>query len=214
MRPHLLGFRSRLAPVDGRWGYGRGTPIDRWYIEDFLNTHRADIRGTALEVKDDDYLRRFGTDLAEVDVLDVDSTNPKATVVADLCVGDGLPAERYDCFVLTQTLHYLPDVPAAVQVAHRTLVPGGVLLATLPCITRATIELEALVDYWRFTEASCRLLFEPVFGSENVSVTTYGNLAAAAAFLAGYAVEELGPRERDAYDPRYPLIVCVRATRA
>ena len=214
VRPHLVGLRPRLAPLDGRWGYGRGTPIDRWYIENFLGIHRADIRGVGLEVKEDLYLRRFGTALTRVDIVDVDPTNEQATVVADLAVGDGLEDGAYDCFVLTQTLQYIADVDAAVRVVHRVLAPGGVVLATVPCITRVTVELPALVDYWRFTEASCRRLFEPVFGAESVSVATYGNLAAAAAFLAGYAVEELSPRERDASDARYPLVVCVRATRA
>ena len=214
VRPHLLGLRARTEPVDDRWGYDRGTPIDRWYIERFLEAHRADIRGRALEVKDDGYVRRFGSDVDHVDVLDVDPANARATVRADLETGDGLPEERYDCFVLTQTLQYVRDPAAAVRHAHGLLAPGGVLLVSVPSITRMTLGEPGLVDYWRFTEASCRALFADVFGADRVAVETYGNLAASAAFLAGYALEELGAAERDRADERYPLIVCVRATRA
>ena len=214
IRPHLLGLRARTEPVDDRWGYDRGTPIDRWYIERFLEAHRADIRGRALEVKDDGYVRRFGSDVDHVDVLDVDPANARATVRADLETGEGLPDEPYDCFVLTQTLQYIRDPAAAVRHAHRLLAPGGVLLVTVPSITRMTLGEPGLVDYWRFTEASCRALFDDVFGPARVTVESHGNLAASAAFLAGYALEELGAAERDRMDERFPLVVCVRATRA
>ena len=214
IRPHLLGLRARTEPVDDRWGYDRGTPIDRWYIERFLEAHRSDIRGRALEVKDDGYVRRFGSSLEHVDVLDVDPSNARATVHADLETGEGLPDGRYDCFVLTQTLQYIRDPAAAVRHAQRLLAPGGVLLVTVPSITRMTLGEPGLVDYWRFTGDSCRALFDDVFGADHVAVESHGNLAASAAFLAGYALEELSAAERDRADDRYPLVVCVRATRA
>jgi len=214
IRPHLLGLRARTEPVDDRWGYDRGTPIDRWYIERFLEARRSDIRGRALEVKDDGYVRRFGSSLEHVDVLDVDPSNARATVQADLETGEGLPDGRYDCFVLTQTLQYIRDPAAAVRHAHELLAPGGVLLATVPSITRMTLGEPGLVDYWRFTEDSCRALFDDVFGADRVAVESHGNLAASAAFLAGYALEELSAAERDRTDDRYPLVVCVRATHA
>jgi hypothetical protein len=41
-------------------GFDRGLPIDRYYIERFLQTHSADIRRHVLEVGDNAYTRRFG----------------------------------------------------------------------------------------------------------------------------------------------------------
>ena len=46
----LLGTK----PVSDHWGWDRGTPVDRYYIEQFLAEHAADVRGRVLEVKDSD----------------------------------------------------------------------------------------------------------------------------------------------------------------
>ena len=37
--------------------------MDRYFIEQFLAAHRQDIRGRVLEVKDNEYTTRFGTDV-------------------------------------------------------------------------------------------------------------------------------------------------------
>src|SRR5215216_119227 len=59
-RPVRLGSLGRPRPISEQWGYDRGTPVDRWYIERFLQEHRADITGRVLEVKDSGYTDRFG----------------------------------------------------------------------------------------------------------------------------------------------------------
>ena len=39
------GDLRRLSPIARDWGYGRGQPIDRVYIEDFLSSRASDIQG-------------------------------------------------------------------------------------------------------------------------------------------------------------------------
>ncbi len=46
------GELRRLTPISDVWGLDRGRPLDRYYIESFLERHRGDIRGRVLEVKD------------------------------------------------------------------------------------------------------------------------------------------------------------------
>lgn len=103
-RPVRLGSLRRTTPVSDHWGYDRGTPIDRYYIESFLNEHRADVRGACVEVRDTRYTDRFGSSVTRADVLDVDAGNPHATIVVDLADTAAAPSERFDCFILTQTL--------------------------------------------------------------------------------------------------------------
>src|SRR5688572_17693927 len=80
-----FGDLRRLAPISRRFGYDRGKPIDRVYIEQFLALHAGDVRGRTLEIGDDAYTRRFGGDrVALHDVLHVAEGNPKATFVGDL----------------------------------------------------------------------------------------------------------------------------------
>jgi SAM-dependent methyltransferase len=211
-RPVWLGSLRATRPVGSDWGYARGRPVDRWYIERFLATHRADITGRVLEVKDSGYTGRFGHALTERAVLDVDPANRHATHVADLADGAGLPEGAFDCFLLTQTLQYVFDVRAALRQAHRVLRPGGVLLATLPVVSRVTDP--PLTDYWRFTPEAARRLLEEAFGPGAVSARGHGNVLAQVAFLEGLAVEDLTAAQLAVDDEAHPLVVCARAVRA
>lgn len=194
--------------------------MDRYYIAQFLWQHRVDIRGAALEVKNGQYIHRFGSGLTRVEVLDIEAGNPAATIVADLACANGIASDQFDCFVLTQTLQFIYDLPAAVRHARRILRPGGVLLATLPAVGR--IEPDAAFregrrgvdeDYWRFTQASARRLFAEAFGPGHVEVTSYGNVLTAIAFLMAMAGEELSFREMDELDSSFPVTIGVRAVK-
>jgi SAM-dependent methyltransferase len=191
------------------WGLDRGTPVDRFFIERFLDANRADVAGRVLEVGDDRYTRRYDTGVTESEVLDVEPSNPRATLVADLGVPSSLPEGRYDCVILTQALQYVFDLSAAVDSVARSLAPGGVVLATMPALGRVDATVGVERDFWRFTATSARRLFERRFS--DLEVSTDGNVLLASAFLYGIAAEELRPQELEANDPLFPLVVRVRA---
>src|SRR5216683_1741691 len=214
VRPAWLGTVRRSSPLSPNWGLDRGTPVDRYYIERFLNEHRLDIRGRALEVRNSDYLDRYGNGVERREVLDIDPTNPRATLVADLSMADSVASDLFDCFVLTQTLQFIPDTRAAIRQTHRILRSGGVVLATMPSLSRIAPRYGLTSDYWRFTAASCGWLFGEAFGAEQVEVRSYGNMLAGIAFLAGMAHEELSQAELEVNDPYFPLIIAVRAVKA
>lgn len=209
MRPAWLGTLRRTEPLSPVWGVDRGSPVDRCYIESFLREHRGDIRGRVLEVRDSRYTLKYGSEVARADVLDVNPANRRATIVADLAAADAIRPGQFDCFVLTQTLQYIYDPRAAVAHAARILSPGGVLLATVPAISR--VDRRHAGDYWRFTAAGCARLFGDAFGARQVEVRSYGNVLASIAFLTGMAREELAPRELAAHDELFPVVIAVRA---
>jgi hypothetical protein len=212
--PVWLGSLRRTTPISDNWGFDRGLPVDRYYIERFLAEHRRDIRGRVLEIKDSGYTERFGVGVERRDVLDIDPANPRATIIADLrAVQRPVDAERFDCFLLTQTLQFIYDIGGAVAGARRLLRDGGVLLATVPAVSRIAPGHEPVTDYWRLTPASASALFGAAFGAEHVEVRSYGNVLAAIAFLTGMAVEELSPGELDVRDAEMPVLVAVRAVR-
>lgn len=206
---------ARGRPVSQSWGWDRGRPVDRHFIELFLAEHRGDIHGRVLEVKSADYTRRFGSEVEAVEVLDVDEENPAATIVSDLATGDGIADAVFDCFVLTQTLQYLYDVRAALRTAARILAPGGVLLATVPGISRVSTERpgDGPRELWRFTPAGCRELVTREFGDPAATVRGYGNALTAAAFVAGLAADELAPARLAEQDERFPLVIAIRAVK-
>ncbi len=208
-----MGTLRRLDPISSYWGLDRGTPIDRFFIEEFLQHYRADIHGRVLEVRDSRYTEQFGSGVVRKEVLDIDSANPRATIVADLARADQVPSDSYDCFVITQTLQYVFDIGSAISHAFRILRPGGVLLVTVPGISRITPCSGLTSDYWRFTPASCKTLFAEIFGDESIEVHSYGNVLTAIAFLTGISGDELSTREIEAHDPYYPVIIAVRAVK-
>jgi glycosyltransferase involved in cell wall biosynthesis len=206
---------ARTRPISDEFGYDRGTPIDRVYIEDFLQRNSSSIRGRVLEVGDDTYSRRFGADrITKQDVLHVTTGNPAATIVGDLSTKGLLTKGAFDCLVLTQTLHLIYDMHAAVQEMHRALRPGGVVLVSVPGITRVDRGPWGKDWFWSFTEASARRLFAEVFGAENVTVETDGNVYAATLFLQGLAAEEADKAMLAAYDPCFPVLISVRAQKS
>ena len=212
-RPAWLGTIRRTTPLSDHYGRDRGTPVDRYYIEQFLAAERAAVRGRVLEMLNRDYTERFGTDVESSDVLDINPANSAATIVGDLASADAVPTNSFDCFILTQTLQYIYDLNAAVLHAHRILRPGGTLLCTVPVVSRIDrLELES--EYWRLTTAACLRLFGDVFPPRNVAVRARGNVLTAVAFLVGMAAEELSPRELERDDPFFPVVVTVRATKA
>jgi glycosyltransferase involved in cell wall biosynthesis/SAM-dependent methyltransferase len=211
-----FGDLRRLRPISEVWGYDRGEPVDRHYIEGFLSEHAADIKGRVLEVADNSYTRRFGGErVTTSDVLHAEADNPEATIVADLTRGEGIPSHAFDCVVLTQTLQFIYDVPAALRTVHRILKPGGVALVTVPGISQISrYDMDNWGHFWSFTSLSARLLVEEAFPGATVEIKTYGNVLTTAAFLYGLASGELRQAELDHHDRDYEMIIAVRVRKA
>lgn len=209
-----LGRVASTRPLSEDFGYSRGTPIDRYYIERFLAEHADDIRGRVLEIGDDSYSRRFGGERVEKqDILHVAPGHPAATIIGDLADPSVLPPGSFDCIILTQTLHLLFDLEAAVDHLFKALAPGGVALITVPGIS--PIDRGEWRESWHWSltgNALTRLLNGP-FDQGQIAISTYGNLRAATAFLHGAAVEEVGRSGLDPFDPAYPVTVAARAQR-
>ncbi len=214
----------RVQPVSRSFGFDRGTPIDRYYIEKFLRRHggaSGDIRGHVLEIGDDFYTRKFGVaasapggrGVEQVDILHVDASNPRATIVGDLSKLDQIE-DRFDCIICTQTLLLIYEVRLAIRNMARMLKPGGVVLATVPGISKiCRPEADIWGDYWRFTTCSARRAFEEAFPAESVTVEAYGNVLSASAFLHGLGAAELRSEELDLRDPDYEVLIAVRAVK-
>jgi hypothetical protein len=202
-------------PLSREFGADRGRPIDRWYIERFLDRHRDDVRGRVLEVAERTYTDWYGDGaVSSSDVLYAARGLPEATVVGDLATGDGLPSGAYDCFICTQTLQLVYDVGAAMTGTRDLLAPGGVLLCTVPALSQTSrVDRERWGDWWRFTSAGMRRQLGDVYGAANVTVAAHGNVRVAASFLYGLAAEELEPADLEHDDDEYELVITARAVR-
>lgn len=210
-----FGALDRTTPISRVWGFDRGQPIDRFYIERFLRDNAPAIRGRVLEIAGDDYTRQFGQDVQTIDVLSLIAGGPKTTIVADLSRGGELPTDAFDCIICTQTLQFIYDVRAAIRTLHRILRPRGVALVTVPGISQISrYDMDHWGDYWRFTQASARSLFEAMFSQGEVEASAQGNLLAAVGLLYGLAMQEFTSQELEHRDPDYEVLISVRAQKA
>jgi len=206
------GSLRSTRPVSRIFGLDRGSPIDRYYIERFLGENAQDIGGRVLEIAENTYTRRFGAQrVTQSDVLHAVDGNPAATLVADLTIENSIPGGAFDCIILTQTLPFIYDVRAALRNLERALKAGGVLLATFPGISQISrYDMDRWGDYWRFTSASARRLFEELWAPEHIAMEVHGNVLIATACLQGLAREDLHEHELQYTDEDYPVLITVR----
>jgi SAM-dependent methyltransferase len=213
--PRSLAAVPRLPaePLSRRFGLDRGRPVDRVFIERFLEDHAADIHGRVLEIYEPTYTTRFGgSRVTQADVVDAAGGNPRATLVGDLREPGWLPARAFDCVIVTQTLQATADPAAVVRALGEALSPDGVVLASFAGVSQRSMlgEEDGFRDLWRFTSDGVRELFARA--GLRAEVRAYGNLAACGAFLYGMAEHETDPRAFSGDDPDYELVVCARAS--
>lgn len=208
--PRMYLASMSTEPLSTVYGFDRGQPADRKWIERFLNTNADAIRGHCLEVQSDEYVRHFGGDrVSNVDVLDIDPRNAGATIIGDLQDLDTVPSATFDCALVTQTLQYVREPRRAVSELHRILKDSGTALVTAPCLGR--VEPADVVDHWRFMPKGLEALFADF--AWQVQVEHFGNALLGVAMWTGMAVEDLPTRVWETNDPAWPCIVGVRATK-
>jgi len=176
-----FGDLARLDPVDRGFGFARGTPIDRHYIENFLAREAAAIKGRVLEIGDASYSRQFGANITHQDVLNCVPGHPSTTIVGDLSQADVLVPGSFDCIIITQTLQYIYDIKSAIAELRKGLRDGGTVLATAPGLS--PIPGDEGDWFWLLTGQSAARLFADEFGAENVKIEVAGNAFAATCFF-------------------------------
>jgi glycosyltransferase involved in cell wall biosynthesis len=208
------GDFNRVTPFSREFGYDRGGPVDRYYIENFLEENSGFIKGNVLEIGDNEYTLKYGKSAVQTsDILHIDASNTKATIIGDLSNAPQIPDNKYDSIVLTQTLHLIYNYNGALQTCYRILKPGGVLLMTVPGITHIDQGEWKNNWLWAFTGSSIRRMLAEVF-PEPADVKTYGNVFIASAFLYGMGVNEVKKQQLDHTDPHYQVIITAKATKS
>ncbi len=209
-----LGSLNRTSPISTEFGYDRGGPLDRYYIEKFLKESSPLIKGQVLEIGDNAYTLKFGgTKLTKSDILHVDDSNEQATFIGDLSNAPHIPSNTFDCIVLTQTLHLIYDYKAAIETCYRILKPGGTLLLTVPGISHIAQDEWGKYWLWSFTDVSMQKIMGEYFDEDKISIKTYGNVLVASAFLYGMGLPEISKEKLDHHDPHYQVIITVGAVK-
>lgn len=196
------------VPVSAQFGTERGTPIDRFYIETFLNANKQFIHGTVLEIEDNSYTKAYGSHDAVSMVMDVSSQLPGVDFLANLETGEGIREKLADCFICTQTLMYLYDTKAVAENIYRLLKPGGVVLLTCNGISQNS---RRCMDHYgctfNYNMDAFKKMFDEPGKFEILSMGSYGNVKTVCAHLSGLCQEDLREEDFNVNDKYYPLIV-------
>lgn len=199
------GSLKRFEPIGKKWGFERGNPVDRYYIEMFLERHANKIGGCCLELLKDQYTSRYGgSRVSQLDILHINSENIRATVTGDLASPDTLKNKKYNCIILTQALHLIYDCKSAVKNLCNALEPGGTILITVPSIAGYFPDP---CDNWRFTVESLGNLLQETVQDAEIEIMSYGNLLTSIGFLMGLSSHEFSKKELDHEDRRYAVTI-------
>lgn len=210
-----LGSLRATVPIARAYGFDRGKPVDRFFIEHYLSANAHRIRGRVLEIGDNAYTMAYGGERVESsEILHFDAANPKATWVGDLSRADHIPDAAFDCMIITQTLHLIYDIRAALGHVHRLLRPGGALLATFPGISQISDEDWGPTWCWGWSRGQATELLVAAFPGGHVTVEQLGNRFAAVAFLQGLVVDELPAECLAAPDGEIAFLLGAVAVRA
>ncbi len=210
-----FGDFYRTKPFNNDFGYPRGGPVDRYYIENFLEKHADYVRGKVLEIGDNEYTLRFGGEkVTKSEILHIDDKNPKATIIGDLSRAPQIPDDTFDCIILTQTLHLIYEYKEALETCFRILKPSGALLLTVPGISHIDQGDWKKYWLWSFTDNSISRMLSEIFSTENVFVESFGNVLVATAFLYGIGLPEIKNEQMDYRDPHYQVIICAFAVKS
>lgn len=205
----MLSKLMKKEPVSSVFGFDRGDPIDRYYIEKFLSENSMHIKGRVMEIAENTYTRKYGGEKVEKSlIMSADKSAANADIIGDLATGEGISEDIADCFIMTQTLPFIFDLHSCVKNSVKILKPGGVLLVTVPGITQISrYDMQRWGHYWSFTDLSLRKLYETVVPPECIEIQTFGNAKAAACFLYGLAQKEISRKVLDYFNPDYQVLI-------
>jgi hypothetical protein len=120
-------------------------------------------------------------------------------------------AENVDWVVLDRCLQRLPEMAHALEEVVARLRPGAALVTLFTGIVRA--EPGERRPLWSVAPYAARRLHDERLELERVEVEQFGNVTLALAWLYRLPADDLTERELATFDPAYPVLVGVTASR-
>ena len=200
------GDLRRRFPVDANYGFGRGTPIDRFYLDIFLRKIKKNVCGKILEIGADQKrldLKKYKPG-ARFDSLDIEGKS-KPTFTANAEVQSILKPRSYDSILAFNVLGHCRNPFSVTKNMHTWLRPGGIAFCAVSSSQRVGRCPE---DCWKIQPDGLRALFS---NFRKIQIISYGNLTTTIGALQGLAAEELSKEELLDHHPDYPVLSCVIA---
>ena len=201
-----------MSPIfkSNDFGFRRGTPIDRYYIENFLNFSKDYINGNVLEFGDSFYYNKLSIcNNSSCDIFTSEMDNRNDGIIrihGDLSDVHYSLFSKYDCIICTNVLNFIFDINAAILGIYNILKPGAVCIVTLAGYSThiSRYDYEKWGDYWRFSDKGAIKLFEKYF--EIIFIKNYGNFYSATAQMSGFSIEELEIEKINSNEKDYTML--------
>jgi SAM-dependent methyltransferase len=200
------GDFKRQFPICHKFGFTRGTPVDRYYLNQFVNKIREQVVGSVLEIggvqlNKEIYQFSYATEYQTLDLV----FTPGVTVVGDVHDSTIIVPESLDTILLFNVLEHCHNPWVVVQNIYSWLRVGGKCFCMVPSAQR----LHSIPkDYWRPLPDGMKQLFQ---GFSEYNLHIYGNPLTVLASFMGVAAEELSPQDLDSFHPDYPVSTCITA---
>lgn len=196
VNPRTKGLDSPFMILDRNFGSGRGTPIDRKLIMDFLAVETADLGSNlkVLEFGDKIFSERYLPDSNHYQFNFLEGQCPveshdKKEVQGDLTQRNATPPQ-FDLIIATQLLGFTENPFIAAIGLIDLLSPGGLIIGTEPfCSPVSKYDDERWGDYFRFTSKGVLKVFSDDRIDE-VKVTPLGNWETSLSIYKGFCLED------------------------
>lgn len=166
-------FLDRHGAADNwrAWGFSAGT-LALWRA---ARTSTAAVRGRVLDAGSGrgswrEVIRSNGAEYESIDLAPRGGDRP--TWVGDVMRMPQVPDEHYDAVISHQVLEHVPRPWEALAEFHRVLRPGGVIVISVPHLSRRH---ELPHDYFRFTQEGMASLLRDA-GFDSIVVEPVGGL--------------------------------------
>jgi Methyltransferase domain len=201
-----FGDLKRYTPFCPNYGYSRGTPIDRYYLDRFIRDVRSQIVGTTLEIgghpaNRETYKLESVTEYCTMDL----QQKSGAHLLGDVHSKRAFGSRSFNSVILFNVLEHCARPWIVAENIHRWLKPEGKVFCMVPNAQR--IHRDPL-DCWRILPDAFAIIFG---GYSESTITSYGNLLTTIAAMSGIAAEELDEKDLAEKNNEYPVISCVVA---
>ncbi|MEI6429313.1 MAG: methyltransferase domain-containing protein [Pseudanabaena sp. ELA607] len=202
------GDFKRTNPICQTFGFLRGQPVDRYYLDKFIQKIRPEIVGNILEIGATPQAK-------ETYQLSPDSSyqvlNIEPFLGVDI-VGDAhnvnlIKPESFDTILLFSVLEHCYAPWIVIENIYTWLKPGGKCFAMTPVSAKIH---NVPQDYWRIMPDAFTWMLKNFSHHE---LQLCGNTMTVLADLYGISAAELTTEELDAYHPDHPVSIYFSATK-
>ncbi len=192
-------WARNILPVGTDFGWSRGTPIGRFYVNNFVAEKAQGLGGVILEFGEARY-RDYFKDVEQYKVVDV-VAGPNVDFVCDIHDVSSMPQTFFDVIVCTQVLEHVERPEYALRELRKLLKKDGRLICTVPFLAHIHY---VPTDYYRFSIDAITSALSRA-GFEVLDARNSGNALVTIGSLLGFSAQDFSSSEMAVVDNLYPF---------